>query len=118
MLLVEDHADTRDIYTQILTAVGAVVTTMAGARDAARVLDAADVIVTDISMPDTSGLWLLEQARLNAPGVPVIAVSGYTADQVPGLGEARFDLVLLKPVDPWQLAEKIEALMRGRAPSG
>jgi hypothetical protein len=41
-------------------------------------------------------------------------VSGFAEQQVPRLAQAPFARKLLKPVDPWQLAELIVEVLRGR----
>ena len=117
VLLVEDHADTRDLYAQVVTAAGAVVTSAASARDAVDVLHIADVVVTDFGMAGGDGVWLLEQIRAKTSDVPVIAVSGYVKEQDPRLAKAAFDLILLKPLDPWRLCEAIGALAQRHSPA-
>jgi CheY-like chemotaxis protein len=111
VLLVEDHEDTRDMYAQVVAAAGALVTSAGSARDAVDVLHLADVVVTDVGMAGDDGVWLLEQIRAKTSALPVIAVSGYVKDQDPRLVKAAFDLVLLKPVDPWRLCEEIGAVL-------
>ena len=113
VLLVDDHVDTLDIFCQVLTS--AVVSAVRSAREAVLLLNSADVVVTDVAMPGADGVWLLDQIRAKTPQVPVIAVSGYAKDQEPRLAHANFDVLLLKPVDPWRLCEEIDALVRKRA---
>jgi two-component system OmpR family response regulator len=111
VLLVEDHEDTRDMYAQALTAAGAVVDLARSAQDAALLLNTADVVVTDVAMPGEDGICLLEQIRAKTSRLPVIAVSGYVKEQDQRLARANFDVLLLKPVDPWRLCEEIEMLL-------
>ena len=73
-----------------------------------------DIVVTDVAMPGDDGVWLLEQVRAKAPGVPVIGISGYAKEQMPE-SVAAFDVLLLKPVDPWDLVKRIAEVLRGRA---
>lgn len=112
VLLVEDHRDTRDVYEQVLTALGAVVMATSGADAAVPHLPEADVVVTDIAMPDRDGVWLLEKARKKVPDVPVIAVSGHVPERSARIANAAFDLLLLKPVDPWKLGADVVAVLR------
>jgi CheY-like chemotaxis protein len=114
VLLVEDHVDTLVMYEEVLTNFGAVVTTSTSARDAAEHLTTVDVIVTDIAMPaDEDGIWLLEAAQRTRPSLPVIGISGYTREQLPRIAKAQFDVLLLKPADPWGLVDEI-AMLLGR----
>jgi CheY-like chemotaxis protein len=112
VLVVEDHQDTRDIYTHVLEAAGAVVESTKSAQDAVPLLHTADVVVTDVAMPGEDGVWLLEQVPALPRHVPVVAVTGYVREQDPRLANAAFDLLLLKPVDPWRLCDEIESLVR------
>ena len=48
----------------------------------------------------------------------MIGISGYAKEQTPRLAAAAFDLLLLKPVDPWDLVEKIAGLLRDRPRTG
>ena len=112
VLLAEDDRDTREMYEYVLTRLGATVTSVSRAANAVAFLDAADVVVTDESMPDKDGVWLLEQIRAKASRVPVIGISGYTREQNVRLTEASFDILLLKPIDPWELATQIVDVLR------
>ena len=76
-------------------------------------LDEADVVVTDYSMPDDTGLWLLEHARGRPRPVPVIALTGYTDIHVAELARAPFARVLRKPIDPWRLCREVRDVVRG-----
>lgn len=116
VVVVDDHRDTREMYDYILTTLGAVVTAVDRTADAVAILEELDVVVTDVAMPDLDGVWLLEQARIKAPGLPVIALSGYVREQSARLAGASFDRLLLKPVDPWQLASEIGAVLSRRLP--
>jgi CheY-like chemotaxis protein len=82
------------------------------AREALEIVSAADVIVTDLAMPGEDGVWLLEQVNEHLRPVPVIVVSGFAESQIPRLAQAPFARKLLKPVDPWRLAEVIGEVVR------
>ena len=73
----------------------------------------ADIILTDFSMPGHDGVWLLEQVNQQPRPIPVISVSGFAEKHVPRLAQAPFARKLLKPVDPWQLAEIIIEVLKG-----
>src|SRR5262249_19134050 len=100
----------------VLAERGAIVLLAASGHEALRlvqhVLPAA--IVTDIAMPDGSGLWFMKELG-NLPGgraVPVIALSGYTAAQVhDDWKDVGFSCVVSKPVDPFELCELLAGLV-------
>lgn len=74
-----------------------------------------DVIVTDLRMPNGSGIEFAQQARLSRPLVPIIFFSGYAEvrDVVSAmkLGAVEF---LEKPVDPEELLETIDSLQQSQ----
>ena len=99
LLLVEDNQDAADSMAMWLEECGYTVThvaTCAAALDiAAR--QAFDIIVTDLGLPDGSGI---EIGRALSPSMPVIALSGFGAPQdVARSREAGFAGHLVKPVE-------------------
>jgi len=112
-VIVDDHADTRTLVSEVLTYAGASVIVAASAREAASLLDGADVVVTDYAMPGETGLWLLERVRERRCPIPVIVVTGYADLYAKELRTAPFARVLGKPIDPWQLCETVAAVLRG-----
>jgi CheY-like chemotaxis protein len=114
IVIAEDHDDTRDFVGRVLRHLGATVTAAATAREALGMVPTADIIVTDFSMPEHDGVWLLEQVNQQPRPVPVISVSGFAEQHVPRLAKAPFARKLLKPVDAWELAELIVEVLRRR----
>jgi CheY-like chemotaxis protein len=121
VLLVEDDDDNRELMAEVLAAAGWRVHSVAGGREALRILSerSVDVVVTDLGMPGMGGLELVRAAKAIAPSVPVVVVTGWTGredvDQARGREVAA---VLVKPVDPPKLQEAVAAVLagRGRAP--
>ena len=111
VLLVEDHHDTRDMYSEALTFQGADVIAVQSALDAAPLLASADIVVTDIVMPGEDGVWLWEQTQERRLRIPIVAVSGLAPGQSARLAKATFACVLLKPVDPWDLCEAVVTVL-------
>jgi CheY-like chemotaxis protein len=117
IVIAEDHDDTRYIVEHVLRHLGATVTGAPSAREALAMVPEADIILTDFSMPEHDGVWLLEQVNQHPRPIPVISVSGFAEQHVPRLAQARFARKLLKPVDAWELAELIvEVLRTGSSP--
>src|SRR5262245_58739718 len=81
VLVVEDHDDSRDLWERVLRYAGALVTATHSARQALELCASVrpDVVVTDLSMPEDDGIWLVEQLLARGEQMPVIAVSGYSA---------------------------------------
>jgi CheY-like chemotaxis protein len=78
VLVVDDNDDNRFIISESLRFHGAFVEAVSAARDAAKMLDGFNIVVTDYAMPDRDGIWLLEQAQQRARPVPVILLSAFT----------------------------------------
>jgi DNA-binding response OmpR family regulator len=74
-----------------------------------------DIIVTDIMMPNVSGLDMLRQLRSNpdTKGIPVILLSAkaQTSDIQTGT-DAGADAYVTKPFEPLDLVDKVNALLR------
>jgi two-component system cell cycle sensor histidine kinase/response regulator CckA len=86
LLLVEDNAaDARLVRELLLEArphrfAVTHVTDLSGARNSLRD-DRFDVIILDLGLPDSEGLDTLVRTRTDAPGVPVIVLTGVTDEQ-------------------------------------
>ena len=73
-----------------------------------------DMLLTDIVMPDISGLGLIEIARKEFPELPIIAMTGY-GKQVRNLtGEHTPDYYLEKPFNLEELSKAVAALLHKR----
>jgi two-component system CheB/CheR fusion protein len=109
LLLVEDHADTAEAMADLLRALGHQVTvagTVAGARDAAQQREELDLVISDLGLPDGSGLELMRE--LAGQGLRGIALSGYGMDEdLRRSREAGFAAHLTKPVSLQTLQEAI-----------
>jgi|SRR5438067_4563303 len=113
VLLVEDHDDSREMLEHSLTAEGAIVVAAATARDALVDILNADVVVTDLAMPNDDGIWLLNEINSLPRPVPVIVLSGFHESQHLGLRTAPFIRKLLKPVNFGELSRVIRDVLRG-----
>lgn len=106
-LVVDDHEPVRVLVGKVLRMLGWDVRTAGTGVSALAELDTgpADVLVTDVSLGDMTGLGLAQRVRERSPGVRVVLMSGHARDElvrqaraegVPGPGEGT-DLVLPKP---------------------
>jgi DNA-binding response OmpR family regulator len=119
ILLIEDNDGLRTILAEHIALAGHSVIEASDGREG---LDhfrrgGADLVVTDIVMPETEGLEVLREIRTAQPPVPVIAISGgglgsgedYLA-MATALGAAK---VILKPFPPAVLIAAIDELLPG-----
>ena len=109
ILLVEDDAMTARIMGKLLRQNGYVVTTATNIADALEVpVEDYDLLVSDIGLPDGSGLDLMRTIRLRND-VPGIALTGFgMEDDIRKSGEAGFVAHLTKPLD----FAKLDAMIR------
>jgi signal transduction histidine kinase/ActR/RegA family two-component response regulator len=122
VLVVEDEAETRELFASILEAAGATVVTASSAADALAILgdDDQDVLVSDIEMPGQDGHDLvvkaLALARDRGARLSAVAVTAYARaeDRARAL-EHGYQWHLAKPVDPSELVSVIASL--AHAPS-
>ena len=120
IMVVDDDAIVRALLSEQLEASGYVVLSAESAASALALLDtgvAADVIISDFSMPGMDGMALIKEVQRRRSGLPAILLTGFvtagvaeTADG--GTTGATFSLVR-KPVDGKRLAEHVAALLAG-----
>ena len=113
ILFVEDHSDTASVMAMVLQQAGHRVTLAESVTAAlAHAQDPIDVVISDIGLPDGSGLDLMRQLRAQRP-LPGIALSGYGTDEdIDRSREAGFQQHFVKPVDLLELLRAIEELTR------
>jgi len=114
VLIVDDHADSRDLFATVLSRRGAEVTVVDSVREglAAARRVRPDVIVCDLAMPGDDGFALIRELR-SRPGdqgnvVPAVALTAYARpeDRDRALA-AGFQVHLSQPVEPRALLEAV-----------
>lgn len=122
-LVIEDHADSREMLRQMVRSLGARPVVARDGEDGLRVLthERPDVILCDLLMPTMDGFAFLRAFRRSGglTGVPVIAVTALGGDaDYRRTWEAGFDGHLTKPVEAAQLGAVVHAaVQRRRRPS-
>lgn len=102
ILLVEDNSDTADIIGLALGSTGHVVTKAGDASTAVEMVknQRFDLLISDIGLPDRSGLELIREIREAGVHVRAIALSGYGREEdVHKSLEAGFAEHITKPVN-------------------
>ncbi|MEX3926693.1 response regulator [Paraburkholderia sp. BR10936] len=117
ILLIEDHEDTAEVMSQLMRAGGhevAVAGSVAGAL-ALTASMAFDLVVSDIGLPDGSGIDFIRAFRAQSTA-PAVALTGFgTDDDVRRSVEAGFTAHLTKPVNFEQLERLIEEAAAARS---
>ncbi len=101
ILVVEDHFDSATVLALGLTRCGHVVSVAGTATDALRLCGQHrfDLLLSDIGLPDVSGLKLVRLVKREFPGVRAVAITGRRAPaDVDAAMAAGFDAHIAKPV--------------------
>ena len=74
-----------------------------------------DLVITDLVMPEISGVGVISIIKKKYPGTPVIAITGWGEHPGALATEAEADLVLDKPFELVDLERHVTELLAGRA---
>jgi signal transduction histidine kinase len=113
ILLVEDHEATATVMARLLRALTYAVTVAPNLETAKRLAEQQpfDLLVSDIGLPDGSGLDLVRHVLTRRP-IPALAVSGYGMEEdIQASREAGFKEHLVKPIDLAKLRAAIERVL-------
>jgi CheY-like chemotaxis protein len=114
ILIVDDERDLVDAYVRLLERSGHQCVGAFDANEAIQVIDAEsfDLVITDLSLPDSSGIEIVRHARAKFKDTPIIVMSGHnTPDVNEAARAAGANISLLKPVSIAELQRVIgEAL--------
>jgi DNA-binding NtrC family response regulator len=121
VLVVDDEESLRFSLGKALRRAGYVVETAATGREGADRLRAGgfDAVVTDVRLPDLSGLDLVALLTETAPGVPVIVMTGYgsVAMALEAMRRGARDF-LRKPFETFELLVLLEREIARADPEG
>jgi len=101
ILVIEDHDDTLQALSKLLTHFGHEISVADDAQSAREIIRSKefDVVLADIALPDGSGYELIAEAKQKRP-VKAVALTGFGApDDIERGKEAGFDFHLTKQVD-------------------
>lgn len=119
VLVVDDEADLRRALERALVLHGYLVDTAIDGSDALGQLamEAPDVVVLDVAMPDIDGLEVCRRLRSAGDRTPVLMLTARDGveDRVTGL-DAGADDYLVKPFALEELLARIRALLRRAGP--
>ncbi|MDA0322214.1 MAG: response regulator [Verrucomicrobia bacterium] len=119
LLLIDDEPDVGSVTSELLQSYGYEVAVFDSAGDGLdawlRSPDAFDLVITDQVMPGTSGDELAALIKSVRPDVPVLVTTGYS-DKVnqDNFQDHGFDFILMKPVNPRELASTVRHLLDSR----
>ena len=111
ILVVEDNPDILRYLVLLLQQAGHHVRSAATIARAVELANQGpiDLLLSDIGLPDGTGLELLRSLRSERPGLPAVAFSGFGSDDdIRNSLEAGFAVHLTKPLDFRRLSEAID----------
>ena len=118
VLVVDDEPAVRSALRVNLARAGYDVALASSAEEALRGLreKAADVVLTDVTMPGAGGLHLLETLRQDRPELPVILMTGHgSVESAVAAMKAGASDYIIKPVSKDELLVILERTLRERA---
>ena len=74
--------------------------------------DGFDLIITDLVMPNISGVAIISMVKKKSPSTPVIAITGWGEHPEALATEAHADLVLEKPIELDRMDQFINDLLK------
>jgi CheY-like chemotaxis protein len=112
ILYAEDHQDSRELLTYVLSAYEVVPATTVAEAGALVRGERFDLCILDYFLPDGTGIELCRQIRTLNADLPIILLSGMgrESERQEAAG-AGVQLYLLKPVDFESLAEAVARLL-------
>jgi len=122
VLVVDDVSTAREITCRLLAETGFRVYSAGCAAQALEILGTArpaiDLVVTDVVMPEVSGVELSRRIRKRWPATRIVFMSGYNSDVLMSEGLDRPKVIFIaKPFTQEALLEKVTAALR-QPPAG
>ncbi len=116
ILLVDDEANVRTVFSDILKKESYLVKEAKDGPEAIKAIDEEtfDLALVDLRMPRMDGIEVLENIKKRKPEIPVIVYTGYGSitSAVEAMRKGAFDY-LNKPFSPQQLKSNIKKALEG-----
>lgn len=115
LLIVDDNEDILSTFYEFFNSMGYEVKTAVDGFAALKILrdksNFFDCLITDLVMPNISGVGLISIVKKEYPHLKIIAMTGY-GDQPGALAsEAEADVVLFKPIDLFKIENTVSELI-------
>ncbi len=118
ILIVDDEQDVREIFQNRLEKAGYNILTAENGEDAISTLRSEDnmvnvaLIFCDIRMPKVNGIECIDFLRDQAPGIPIVVVTGYPDTEVAkDLLNKGIKHYLVKPLDKDKMLSMVEKII-------
>ncbi len=118
LLIIDDNQDTLVAMEAYFTKRNYSVTTIDSGLEALKLIESQsqkfDIMITDIVMPDVSGVAIISVAKRLTPNMPVIAITGWGEHPQALASEAKADSVIKKPIELMKLDDVVVACLTSR----
>ena len=115
LLIIDDDQDTLVAMEAYFTKRNYSVTAIDSGLDALKLIESQsrkfDIMITDIVMPDVSGVAIIAVTKKLIPDMPIIAITGWGEHPQARASEAKADSVIKKPIELMELEGKIISLV-------
>ena len=118
ILLVEDNTDTREVLARLLARESHTVQAVGTCREAYSAVanvtaNPFQVLISDLGLPDGSGLEVVRRIKIKNPATKAIALSGYGSEEdIQKSIHSGFDAHLTKPIALENLRHELARLFR------
>jgi nitrogen-specific signal transduction histidine kinase/CheY-like chemotaxis protein len=120
ILLVEDDPDLRQLYEDVLSDLGYIVSTAVNGREAVDFIEnakgAPDLVISDNTMPVMGGIELFELLRQTKPELSLLLMSGNAGERAEHPEAIRHVELLDKPFSMADFAAKVRQILDQRPP--
>ena len=115
LLIIDDNEEILSSLHQYFSARKYDVVAISNGLDALKLLETGkekfDIVITDIVLPNISGVGIISIIKKKSPDIPVIAMTGWGEHPETLAEEARADLILGKPIRFPDLFKSVTALL-------
>lgn len=114
ILIVDDNPNMSSLLSEMLEVFDYQSVRTSGGEEALQELDRGDIsmVITDMRMPNMSGMELVKAVKTKFPKLPVVLISGYTvADLESQTGEYKPDGFLGKPLMMSDIEKLLNSLL-------
>lgn len=118
ILIIDDSEEILNTYKKFFTKKNYLVITASNGLDGLKILQTEpndfDLIITDIVMPNISGVGIISIVKKKFPEILIIAITGWGEHPEMLASEAEADLVFEKPIDLIELDKRITDLITSK----
>jgi two-component system, cell cycle response regulator CpdR len=115
LLIVDDNEDILSTFYEFFNSMGYEVKTAGDGFAALKILKNKpiffDCLITDLVMPNISGVGLISIVKKEYPHLKIIAMTGYGDKPGALASEANADVVLFKPIDLFKIENRVCELL-------